>query len=114
MIDTFENAVREETAEIIGFEVSDTTWAEMFGRAKRKLHHIITNFGDADGARNTVNYIAQLTAEAIKEQAFSDYCMDLYQVRKSKGADANANPQGHTDIILQDRQKSQACRGVTA
>lgn len=113
MTDTFEEAVREETAEILGHELSDATWAEMYGRAKRKLRHIISLYGDADGARNTVNYIAQLTAEAVREQAFADYTMALYEAKRM-GADTNADPQGHTNIIPQKDPKSQAFCGVTA
>lgn len=113
MIDAFEEAVREEVADMTGREMSDATWAEMYGRAQRKLRHIVTHFGDADGARNTVNYIAQLTVEAIRAQALTDYTVALYEA-KSKGADTNADPQGHTDIIPQKGPKSQAFCGVTA
>ena len=58
MRDAFEEQVREETAAILGRELTDATWAEMYGRAKRKLQHIVTHFGDDGGARNTVDYIA--------------------------------------------------------
>lgn len=107
MTDAFEEAVREKVAYMTGEELSDATWAEMYGRAQRKLRHIVTNFGDADGARNTVNYIVQLTVEAIKAQAFTDFTVALYEA-KSKGADTNADPQGHTAIIPHEIQQSQA------
>ena len=113
MHDAFEEQVREETAAILGRELADKTWAEMYDRAKRKLRHIITLYGDADGARNTVNYIAQLTAEAVREQALSDYTIAMYELKRM-GAGANTDPQGHTNIIPQNNPKSQALRGVIA
>ena len=113
MIDAFEEAIREEAADIIGREMSDDTWAEMYGRAKRKLQHIISLYGDDGGARNTVNYIAQLVAEAVRAQAFTDYTTALWETKRM-GADTNADPQGHTNIIPQNDPKSQAICGVTA
>ena len=109
-----ERDVREEVAYRIGGELSDATWSEMYGRAKDKLRHIVTHFGDADGARNTLDYIAQLTIEAIRAQAITDYTMARYGAMKSKGAGADADPRGHTDIIPQRGPKSQAICGMRA
>ena len=113
MTGAFEEAVREEAAYIMGREVSDATWSEMYGRAQQKLRHIVTRYGDADGARNTVNYIAQLTVEAIRAQALADYTAAMYEA-KSKGAGTTADPQGHTNIILHGGPKSQAPCSVRA
>lgn len=113
MRSTFEAAVREETADILGRELSDAVWREMYTRAQRKLRHIIDHFGDDDGARSTVEYIAQLTVEAVQQQALSDWCGAMYEAKK-EGADTNAGPQGHTHIIPQVGHKSQAYCGVTA
>ena len=108
-----EESIREEAAFIMGQELSDKTWAAAYEQAKQKLRHIITHFGDADGARNTVNYIAQLVVEAVRAKALAQYCRAMYEA-KSKGADTNADPQGHTHIILQPGQKSQGPCSVTA
>lgn len=103
-----EEAVREEVSSRLGRELPDKIWQDMYDRAKRKLHHIVTHFGDADGARNTVDYIAQLTIEAIRAEAMTQYTFALYELRKNEGADAKADPQGHTNIIPQASQRSQA------
>lgn len=98
-----EDAVREEVSAQLGREVPDELWREMYARAKNKLRHIITHFGDADGARRTVDYIAQLTIEAIQAEALKWWCRG-----KSEEAGAKADPQGHTTIILQNAQTCQA------
>lgn len=108
-----EEAIREEVSFRLGRELPDAFWRDMYGRAKRKLQHIISLYGDEGGARNTVNYIAQLTVEAIRAQALTDYTMALFEAKR-KGADTNADPQGHTHIIPQKGPKSQAFCGVTA
>lgn len=103
-----EEAVREEVSSRLGRELPDRVWREMYGRAKRKLRYIITNFGDDDGARNTVDYIAQLTIEAIRAEALTQYTRAAYELGKNEGADTKADPQGHTNIITQTAQESQA------
>lgn len=108
-----EESIREEAAFIMGRELSDKTWAAAYEQAKRKLRHIVAHFGDADGARNTVEYIAQLVVEAVQAEAMAQYCRVMYDA-KSKGAGTNADPQGHTHIIPQAGAKSQAPFGVTA
>lgn len=102
-----EEAVREEVSFRLGRELPDAFWRDMYGRAKNKLRHIITLFGDADGARNTVDYIAQLTIEAIRAECMTQYTRAMYE-QKKEGADTNAGPQGHTNIIPQKAQRSQA------
>lgn len=102
-----EEAVREEVSDRLGRELPDSVWADMYGRAERKLRHIITHFGDADGARNTVDYIAQLTIEAIQAEALTQYTLVMYG-QKREGADANADPQGHTSILPRTTLESQA------
>lgn len=103
-----EEAVREEVSSRLGRELTDRFWREMYGRAKRKLQHIVTHFGDDGGARNTVDYIAQLTIEAIRAEALTQYTCALYERGKNEGAGAKADPQGHTNIIPQTAQESQA------
>lgn len=103
-----EEAVREEVSDRLGRELPDSVWADMYGRAERKLRHIITHFGDADGARNTVDYIAQLTIEAIQAEAMARYTLALYELGKNEGAGTKADPQGHTTIIPHEIQQSQA------
>lgn len=103
-----EEAVREEVGIRIGRELPDAAWREAYTRAKQKLRYIIANFGDDDGARNTVDYIAQLTVEAIRAEALAQYTAALYELGKKEGADANADPRGHTNMITQTARESQA------
>lgn len=77
-----ENAIREEVSDRLGRELPDAFWRDMYGRAKRKLRHIITHFGDADGARSMVDYIAQLTIEAIQAEALTQYTLALYDKKE--------------------------------
>lgn len=102
-----EEVVREEVSDRLGRELPDSVWADMYDRAERKLHHIITHFGDADGARSTVDYIAQLTIEAIQAEALTQYMLAMYD-QKREGAGTKADPQGHTIIIPHEIQQSQA------
>lgn len=71
--------IREEVSSRLGREISDATWAEYYGRAKRKLRDLITRFGDEGGARRTIGYIADLVIEAIQAQAFSDWTHAMYE-----------------------------------
>ena len=55
----------------------------MYDRAKQKLRHIVTLYGDADGARNTVGYIAQLTIEAMQAEALRLWTAAMYDAGKA-------------------------------
>lgn len=107
-MDKHEEAVREEVSDRLGRELTDTVWRDMYGRAQKKLRHIVTLFGDADGARNTVDYIAQLTIEAIQADALRRWTAAMYEAKRNGEPAQRPTPQGHTNIIPQDGQKSQA------
>jgi len=76
------------------------------GRAKEKLRHIVINFGDADGARNTTGYIAQLVIKAMQAEALRLWTATNYPQR-DEGPAQRPPPQGHTNIILRSDPKSQ-------
>ncbi len=105
-MDMREEAVREEVSDRLGRELSDTTWRDMYDRAKEKLRHIVTHFGDADGARDTVGYIAQLVIEAMQAEALRLWTAANYPQR-DEGPAQRPTPQGHTNIILRNDPKSQ-------
>ena len=107
-MDKHEEAVREEVSDRLGRELTDAVWRDMYDRAQKKLRHIVTLFGDADGARNTVEYIAQLTIEAIQEDALQRWTAAMYDAKNDEGPAQRPTPRGHTNIIPQDGQKSQA------
>lgn len=104
-MDKFEEAVREEVSDRLGKELGDATWRDMYGRAKEKLRHIVTRYGDADGERNTVEYIAQLTIEAMQAEALRLWTAAM---GKNEEPAQRPTPQGHTNIIPQENPKSQA------
>ena len=103
-----EEAVREEVCDRIGVELPDVIWRTMYDRATNKLRHIIARYGDEGGARNDVDYIAQLTVEAVQAEALTQKTRAQYDRQKIKEAGAKADPQGHTAIILRNIQQSQA------
>lgn len=107
-MDSREEAVRQEASDRLGQELSDAVWRDMYDRAQKKLRHIVTLFGDADGARNTVDYIAQLTIEAIREDALQQWTAAMYEAKRNGEPTQRPTPRGHTNIIPQDGQKSQA------
>ncbi len=82
-MDKFEEAVREEVSDRLGREMPDATFRDMYDRAKQKLRHIVTLYGDADGARNTVEYIAQLTVEAVQADAMRLWTAAIYDAGKA-------------------------------
>lgn len=81
-MDKFEEAVREEVSDRLGREMPDATFRDMYDRAKEKLRHIVTRYGDADGVRNTVGYIARLTIEAMQAEALRLWTAAMYDARK--------------------------------
>ncbi len=96
-MDRREEAVREEVSDRIGRELNDTTWRDMYGRAKEKLRHIVTHFGDADGARDTVEYTAQLVIEAMQAETLRLWTATTYQPEKNERPTQRPTPQGHTN-----------------
>lgn len=82
-MDRIEEAVREEVSDRLGRELPDATFRDMYDRAKEKLRHIVAHFGDADGERNTVTYIAQLTIEAMQAEALRLWTAAMYDAGKA-------------------------------
>lgn len=61
--------------------LSDSEYEEAETSAKRKLARIIEREGDADGERLKPYYLAQLVAEAVTAERFSNYCRDIHVLR---------------------------------
>lgn len=61
--------------------LSDGEFEEAEKQAKRKLARIIEREGDADGERLKPYYLAQLVAEAVTAERFSNYCRDIHVLR---------------------------------
>ena len=61
--------------------LSDEEYTEAETQAKRKLARVIEREGDADGERLKPYYLAQLVAEAVTAERFSNYCRDIHVLR---------------------------------
>lgn len=61
--------------------LSDGEFEEAEKQAKRKLARIIEREGDADGERLKPYYLAQLVAEAVTAERFSNYCKNIHVLR---------------------------------
>ena len=61
--------------------ISNDEYTEAETQAKRKLARIIEREGDADGERLKPYYLAQLVAEAVTAERFSNYCRDIHELR---------------------------------
>lgn len=107
-MDSREEAVRQEASDRLGQELSDAAWRDAYDRAQKKLRHIVALYGDADGARNTVEYIAQLAIEAIQADIPARWTAAMYDAKNDGGPAQRPTPRGHNDIIPQDDPKSQA------
>jgi hypothetical protein len=105
-MDESEEAVREAACDIIGRELTDKVWKEAYDRAVKKLRRIVTLYGDADGARNETDYLAQLAVEAVREKAFAEY-MAAKMIIAEAGVTANPRDQGHTNILAHRTPRSQ-------
>ena len=74
---TATEVLREEVESLLGVSIAESVFARAYEHAKRKLARIIEREGDADGERLRPYYITQLTAEAVREQSFSDFTIML-------------------------------------
>ena len=71
----------QQQAEIyLGTDIEPSEWDEAKARAERKLERIIYRYGDADGARRDEDYLAQLVAEAVRDERMTRWCMTEYDV----------------------------------
>ena len=95
---SFEDAVRDEACDIIGTELPDEVWDKIFEAAKGKLRHIVELYGDAGGARNAVEYMAQIAVECARAMAWQFETAMRY---KKMETGTKAGPQGHTTILPQ-------------
>lgn len=107
-MDSREEAVRQEASDRLGQELSDAAWRDAYDRAQKKLRHIVALYGDADGARNTVEYIAKLAIEVIQADILAWWTAAMYNTKNDEGPAQRPTPRGHNDIIPQDDPKSQA------
>lgn len=64
----------------LGMAIEPSEWDEAKAYAERKLKGIIEREGDVDGARRQPWYLAQLIAETVQGNRFSQFTLDLMEL----------------------------------
>lgn len=73
---------KQEVERQLGTTITEAIYNRAYERAKRKLARIIEREGDMGGERLQPYYLTQLTAEAVREQSFSDFTISLCELLK--------------------------------
>lgn len=74
--------LKQEAESCLGAEITSSEWAKAKEYAERKLKSIIERFGDEGGARREPLYLAQLIAEAVSQNRFSQFTLELARLDK--------------------------------
>lgn len=77
--------MQREAEQYLGALIYPTEWSRAKAYAERKLAFIIEREGDADGARREPWYLAQLIAETVRAERFSEYTRMLYERKQATG-----------------------------
>ena len=72
-----ETILKREAEIFLGGQIEPSEWDSAWNAAERKLARIIEREGDAGGLRREIFYIAQLIAEAVNENRFSQFTAEL-------------------------------------
>lgn len=74
--------LKQEAENCLGAEIASSEWAKAKEYAERKLKNIIERFGDEGGARREPWYLAQLIAEVVSQNRFSQFTLELARFDK--------------------------------
>lgn len=74
--------LKQEAESCLGAEIQSSEWAKAKEYAERKLKNIIERFGDEGGARREPWYLAQLIAEEVSQNRFSQFTLELARLDK--------------------------------
>ena len=74
--------MRQQAEGYLGTAIEPPEWDKALSHAKRKLAHIIENFGDDGGERQKSYYLAQLVAETVRGNRLADFLRDLNELRE--------------------------------
>ena len=91
----------------LGTSILPNEWPEASAAAERKLARIISREGDANGKRQEPYYLAQLIAEAIRNNRicrFSTELIDLMNTLEAKekpAAKATSNSKTSASIVAE-------------
>lgn len=69
--------MRQQAEHYLGTEIEASEWVEAKEYAERKLKGIIEREGDENGTRRELWYLAQLIAETVKSNRFSQFTFDF-------------------------------------
>lgn len=75
-------SIRELVKGFTNIEISENEYAQAEKRAKNKLARIIERNGDLNGVRLQPWYLAQLIAEAVRENRLARFTVELYKIQK--------------------------------
>ncbi|MCD7891567.1 MAG: hypothetical protein LUG26_07480 [Ruminococcus sp.] len=84
--------LKRQAESYLGTEIKQSEWDSARAYAGRKLKLIIEREGDLDGERRKPYYIAQLIAEAVRSDRFSNFTFELSRLYRQ--ADEYAEQMG--------------------
>lgn len=75
-----EDTLRQQAERYLCTEIEPSEWDKAKAYAEQKLKGIIKREGDGDGARRQPWYLAQLIAENVQGNRFSQFTLDLMEL----------------------------------
>lgn len=75
-----EDTLRQQAERYLCTEIEPSEWDKAKAYAEQKLKGIIKREGDGDGARQQPWYLAQLIAETVQGNRFSQFTLDLMEL----------------------------------
>jgi len=75
-----EDTLRQQAEHYLCTEIEPSEWDKAKAYAEQKLKGIIKREGDEDGARRQPWYLAQLIAETVQGNRFSQFTLDLMEL----------------------------------
>ena len=77
-----EAALQQQAETYLGTAIEPSEWDEAKAYAERKLKIIIEREGDGNGMRREPWYLAQLIAETVSSNRFSQFTLDLMELER--------------------------------
>lgn len=74
--------LQQQAERYLGTEIEPSEWDKAKAYAERKLKGIIEREGDGDGERRKPYYLAQLIAETVRSDRFSQFTIALMELSK--------------------------------
>lgn len=74
--------MQQQAEYYLGAAIEPSEWGEAKAYAERKLKGIIEREGDGNGTRREPWYLAQLIAETVRGNRFSQFTIDLMDLLK--------------------------------